>query len=115
MIRFLLALPLCLAAPNPQVRGGGDIIPRRPYLDQVFSPINWRKEGKNSTIYMTSTGNLTTLEKFKLVSWTSPMQPNFPRDILSSSQGKGTVLPEAWLPHQIARRHFFLHWTSLIY
>ena len=124
MIRLLLALPLCMAAPNPQV-GGGDFISRRPYLEHVISQIDWRREGKKSTIYMTSTGNLTSPGKFKLVSKTSPMQPNFPLDILSGkgntvpraiwlmekrSNCRGTVLPKAWLPHQIARRQFF---TSL--
>ena len=27
----------------------------------------------------------------------------------------GTVLPEAWLPDQIARGQFWLRWTSLIF
>ena len=84
-------------------------------------------------VYMTSTGNLISFGKLNLVNYTSPVQPNFPRENLvwKSGQGehspkdnliKGTKvkLPEGLCsqrpePHQIARGQSWLHWTSLIY
>ena len=109
-------MPGCPKSPGR----GGISFPAARIWTMYLVKLTGGRKGK-STIYMTSTGSLTSPGKFKLV---SPMQPNFPLDILSGSQGKGntvpraiwlmerrsncrgTVLPKAWLPHQIARRQF---------
>ena len=58
--------------------------------------MDWRRATKEkSTVYVTSTENLMSLGKFKLVNQRSPAQPNFPREIWSGSQAKESTIPRA--------------------
>ena len=67
------------------------------FFSKLTGERRWRKK---STAYMTSTGNLISLEKFKLVNQTSPAQPNFPREIWSGSQAKESTIPRAIWPRE---------------
>ena len=78
---------------------------------------------------MTSTGNLISLweiEASKLEESSMCNQTSLGKfglvvrarqfDLGNRGQvARGTVLPKAWLPDQIARGQFWLHWPSLIY
>ena len=69
--------------------------PFRPFSLEIFSQIDWRKAKKEiiHRIYDEYRKPNFPLVKFKLVNQTSPVQPNFPREIWSVSR-QGEHSPE---------------------
>ena len=66
-------------------------------LSSIFSQIDCRKAKKENIhriYYKMNTGNLTSLGKFKAAKL-DESSPNFPSEILSGSQAKGSKVPRA--------------------